>query len=78
MGTEVDLEEIKLLAEKKVAFLSAARKLNEAVEQLNRLYILPDLRKRLDNEQYAAIVSVRETYCKVMACNQELQAGRSK
>lgn len=78
MSTEVDFEEIKLLAEKKVAFLSAARKLNEAFGLLNTLHILPDLHKRLTDEQYAAIEAVRETYCKVMECNIELQDGRSK
>ncbi len=76
--TEVEFEELKLLEEKKQAFRSAARKLNEAVELLNTLYILPDQRKRLTDEQYSAIVSVRETYCKVMACHQDLEAGRSK
>lgn len=76
--TEIEFEEVKLLSEKKVAFINAARKLNEAVELLNTLYILPDLRKRLTDEQYAAIVSVRETYCKIMACHQDLEAGRSK
>lgn len=76
--TEVEYEELKLLEEKKQAFRSAARMLNEAMEQLNKLYILPDQRKRLTDEQYAAIVAVRETRCEVIKCQQDLEAGRSR
>ena len=75
---EVEFEELKLLEEKKQAFRSAARKLNEAMEQLNRLYILLDQRKRLTNEQYAAIVAVRETRYEVIKCQQDLEVGLSR
>ena len=75
--TEVEFEELKLLEEKKQAFRSAARKLNEAMKQLNRLYILPYQRKHLTDEQYAAIVAVRETRCEVIKCQQDLEAGRA-
>lgn len=78
MITEADIEEIKLLEEKKLLFHGAARKLSEASEMLNKLYILPDQRTRLTKEQYAAIRAVRETNCKVLVQYLDLDAGRSK
>lgn len=70
--------EDRLLAEKKMAFTNACKKLDEACELLNELYILPDFRKRLTDEQRTAIYDLRQTYCTVLKCCQELQAGRSK
>ena len=70
--------EDRLFAEKKMAFLNAIKKLDEACELLNELDILPDLRKRLTDEQRTAIYDLRQTYCAVRKCCQELQAGRTK
>ena len=70
--------EDRLLAEKKMAFLNAIKKLDEACELLNELDIIPDLRKRLTDEQRTAIYDLRQTYCTVKICCQELQAGRTK
>ena len=70
--------EDRLFAEKKMAFLNAIKKLDEACELLNELDILPDLRKRLTVEQRTAIYDLRQTYCAVRKCCQELQAGRTK
>lgn len=72
------MNEDRLLAEKKMAFLNACRKIDEACELLNELDMLPDLRKRLTDEQRTAIYDLRQTYCAVRKCCQELQAGRSK
>lgn len=72
------MSEDRLLAEKKVAFMNAERKLSEAENILNELYMFPDLRKRLTEEQYAAIVAVQETYCKLITCSRKLQDGLSK
>lgn len=70
--------EDRLFAEKKMAFLNAIKKLDEACELLNELDMIPDLRKRLTDEQRTAIYDLRQTYCTVKICCQELQAGRTK
>ena len=72
------MSEDRLLAEKKMAFTNACKKLDETCELLNELYILPYFRKRLTDEQRAAIYDLRQTYCTVLRCCQDLQAGRSK
>ena len=72
------MSEDRLLAEKKMAFTNACRKLDEACELLNELDIIPDLRKRLTDEQRTAIYDLRQTDCAVRKCCQELQAGRTK
>lgn len=72
------MSEDRLLAEKKMAFLNSCRKLDEACELLNELDMIPDLRKRLTDEQRTAIYDLRQTYCTVKICSQDLQAGWSK
>ena len=72
------MSEDRLLAEKKMAFTNACKKLDEACELLNELDMIPDLRKRLTDEQRTAIYDLRQTYCAVRKCCQELQAGRTK
>lgn len=70
--------EDRLLAEKKMVFTNACKKLYEACELMNELDMLPDLSKRLTYEQRTAIYDLRQTYCTVKICCQDLQAGRSK
>ena len=72
------MSEDRLFAEKKMAFLNAIKKLDEACELLHELDMIPDLRKRLTDEQRTAIYDLRQTYCAVRKCCQELQAGRAK
>lgn len=72
------MSEDRLLAEKKMAFTNACKKLDEACELLNELDMIPYLRKRLTDEQRTAIYDLRQTYCAVRKCCQELQAGRTK
>ncbi|MGN1119408.1 MAG: hypothetical protein ACI4Q4_03550 [Oscillospiraceae bacterium] len=72
------MSEDRLLAEKKMAFTNACKKLEEAYDLLEELDMLQDLRKRLTDEQRTAIYNLRQTYCTVKICCQELQAGRSK
>ena len=70
--------EDRLFAEKKMAFTNACKKLDEACELMNELDMIPYLRKRLTDEQRTAIYDLRQTYCAVRKCCQELQAGRAK
>ena len=70
--------EDRLLAEKKMAFTNACKKLDEACELLNELDMIPDLRKRLTDEQRAAMSNLWHAYCDIRLCCQDLQAGRTK